>query len=151
MTIDSNNTVRATNSINENFYEPPNIELSASRTRQAKFDERLFLCSKNIYSGNYQKAISEKKSFDFVRTIRSIVGIRRFGIWHKIQPEPDEKLPKCLAFKANLYYNNELDVVGMRFMQAVAKLRKVAEVLITDSIYLKLPHIANSKRTIVAK
>jgi hypothetical protein len=58
----------------------------------------------------------------------------------------------CLAFRVKFYYNRSLyNVVGPWLMQGLAKLRKVAEVNRTGFNYLKLPHLANSKGTIVVK
>ncbi len=65
--------------------------------------------------------------------------------------ESIEKLCKWLALSGVIYYNTKLyNVVGSRFMQGFAGLRNVAEVLITNFVYLTIPHIAHSKGIITA-
>lgn len=144
MTIDSKITVRAENVRNGIFNQPPNIVSTVSKCSYSGYDERLFLCPK--FDKNAAFEISPNRIL--IDKIKENWCLRS---WQIPQARLYKKLRKCLAFKGKIHYNNVLYVVGLWLMQGVAKLRKVAEVFISDFNYLKLPHIANSKRTIVAK
>jgi hypothetical protein len=151
MTIDSKFTVRAANSKKQTFHQPPNIVSIIRGSIQPDYDERLFFCPERNQAGIFGAPFYLKNQVQGISESPEIPGNRSFELDFEHEPRLDKKLRKCLALKGKFYYNNVLYVVGPWLMQGVAKLRKVAEVFITDFNYLKLPHLTNSNRTIVAK
>lgn len=151
MTIDSKITVRATKSKFIKSFKPPNIDSTTSTTGHSNYDERLFLCPKVNMPSGLKSDFEQNRTFFAKNSIwpNTVKDARKNGIL--AEPWLYKKLPKCLALNGKIYYNNVLYVVGLRLVHMVAKLRKVAEVFITDFNYLAVPHIANSKRTVVAK
>jgi len=143
MTINAKNPVRTANAAIR-------ITKQAARYRirhgseKTGYGERCFFCSRFFgMTKEKVKILWQKLPF------RASNNFSKNGQW---VVKTAENLRKCLAFKVKSYYIGSLrNVVGLRLMQGVAKLRKVAEVLMTCFVYLKLPHIANSKGTIVAK
>jgi len=144
MTIDAKNSVRIANSIIRIKNEPPGIVSNVAEVKCCGYDRRLFFCHKYRF-------LVENRGWIFHKM--DVFGApENEGRNCRLGAENVEKLRNCLAFTAKFYYNNMLyNVVGPWLMQGVAKLRKVAEVVRTSFVYLKLPHIANSKGTFVAK
>jgi len=160
MTIDAGNSSRIVESIIPTKNEPPGIVSTDAVVKGSGYVKRLFFYP--IFRHSESRILSkrgvphhswwvpvkqlnrpqESRFTDAENRSRNChYGGKNVEIWRN-----------CLAFSAKIYYNNMLyNVVGPRFMQGVAGLRKVAEVVIMYFVYLTLPHIANSKGTVVAK
>lgn len=143
MTIDAKITVRAASSIFRIKGKPQNIVSDKAEVRSLRYGGRLFFCPELHFKAILDPFFSQKTA----------------GFWAaKMEgrncskgAETKEKALNSLAFRLKFYYNKSLyNVVGPWLMQGVAKLRKVAEVIRTKFNYLKPPHIAFSKGTIVA-
>ena len=143
MTIYAGNSVRIANSIIRIKGKPQNIVSGTAEVRGQRYDRRQFFCLQIEPGTTITDSVSPKRS-----------GLEALGKQDKtcrLGAELGEKKRNCLAFRVKFYYNNGLyNVVGPWLMQGVAKLREVAEVARMTFVYLKLPHIANSKGTIVA-
>lgn len=144
MTIDAKNSVRIENSTVRIQGKPHGIVSGQAEGRIDRYDGRLFFCPRNRQMAVKMKLGSPK--FDGPNVIFKQSRNCRKGA------KSAANLRNCLAFMVKFYYNKGLYfVVGPPLMQGVAKLRKVAEVIRTGFNYLKLPHIANSKGTILVK
>lgn len=144
MTIDALNSVRVANSIIRITTKPQDLVSVRTQVNGPEYERRLFFCPQ--FQGVTGIETSPAPATGVLESLA------RQGKNCRKAAKIDEKLLKFLAFILKFYYNKGLyNVVGLRLMQGVAKLRKVAEVVKTTFVYLKLPHIANSKGTIVAK
>ena len=143
MTIDAGNSLRVIEPIIRIKNEPQGIVSASTGVKKTGYEKRLFFCPQSW--SETLKFGSGLRDINMFSPVEGGAGNCRFGA------ENVEKLCKWLAFLPKINYNNTLyNVVGPRFMQGVALLRKVAEVVIMSFVYLKLPHIANSQGTIVA-
>ncbi len=143
MTIDAGNSSKVIRPIIRTKNEPQGIVSAGTGVEKRGYSKRLFFC--------LQDRLESPKKGAQLRAESSFLPRKYKGRNCRIGAKNVENWCKCLALMAKIYYNNTLyNVVGPRFMQGVAGLRKVAEVVRTSFVYLKLPHIANSKGTIVA-
>ena len=161
MTIDAGNSSRVIESIIRHKDEPQGSVSADAEVKRCGYDKRLFFypncrhCESRFLSGrgnlsllpsdevSQQAGRPQESRFSTManRSRNCCLGGKNVEIWRN-----------CLAFSAEIYYTIVLyNVVGPRFMQGVAGLRKVAEVVFISFVYLTLPHIANSKGTVVAK
>jgi hypothetical protein len=144
MTIDAGNSLRIIRTIIPTINEPQGIVSTGTGVKKTGYGQRLFFCDQI-------RLVSPADVHNFMNLGASSPNSNR-GRNCQIPAKNVEKLCKWLAFSAKIYYNNTLyNVVGPQVMQGVAGLRKVAEVVVKSFFYLTLPHIANSKGTVVAK
>jgi len=155
MTIDAGNSLRVIRTIIPTINEPQGIVSTGTGVKKTGYGQRLFFCPQNLSFPRKQESILSRKHLKGkppVSRRTTSESINDEGRNCCLVPENVEKLCKWLAFSAKIYYNNTLyNVVGPQVMQGVAGLRKVAEVVVKSFFYLTLPHIANSKGTVVAK
>jgi hypothetical protein len=147
MTTDSKISVCTANSIIRIKKVPQGIVSSEAEENRCGYDGRLFFCQ------NYQ--FLEEKRDRGLPTLITTGTLKNKGRTCSLGAEIVEKLCKRLALQPLIYYSdkvfNVIGVVGLWLMQGVAKLRNVAEVEGRHLLYLRVPHIANSKGTILAQ
>jgi hypothetical protein len=129
MTIDAGNSLNVIESIIRLKDEPQESVPTEAKGRSHGHEQRLFFCPDT-------RILGAENQGRICFLVGKNIKIRR----------------NYLAHLAEIHYINMLyNVVWSRFMQGIAVLRKVAEVVIISFAYLTLLHIANSKGTVVAK
>lgn len=144
MTIDAGNSSEIVNSTIRSKDEPLGSVFTNAGVKKCGYDKRLFFYRQNRPGAS----INEQ---DFVNS--GYFSLCKSGSRNCLNGGKSVRIwSNYLAFPREIYYINALyNVVRTRSMQGVAGLRKVAEVVVMNFVYLTLFHIANSKGTFVAK